>query len=389
MFAHPAVPQEFIRFLERRFSLDLTVPKLNSLKPISQTIRLLSERLTRKKFRSDFIESGYLNNPIFRQAYLMYFTTCNFLKIHYPLEEIARSVFFKNKKKLKLLDLGSGTGTLIYGAAFWCAQNYPDTKIEFTAMDQSAESLKEFEIDFRSFDFPHALHCRTHDMERAFEFEERYDLIVGANFLNELSDDGRENILGNLERHLAHDGFVVLIEPALLETSRVLLKFRDRAVGQGWSVYAPCFTQKMCPALMNDNDWCHHDWPWERPKFIELIDELIGNIKKSLKFSYIVLTQTDRHLSDFLNGRNYENQFRVVSELFKEKGRKRIFLCNDLGRKECVKNNRDDSESNSAFDQMERYEVVQIKPFEIRKNDVKILEDSEVVKVDVISRRSK
>ncbi|MBX7151851.1 small ribosomal subunit Rsm22 family protein [bacterium] len=384
----PALPLDFIAFLERRFMIDLMSPKTNALKPVSQTIRLLSEQLSRPKFRKDFTNSVYLNQPAFRQAYLLYFSSCNLLKIHFPLDEISHSGFFENKKNIKILDLGTGTGTLVYGSAFWFQQYHPHTQIDFTAIDQSAESLKEFETDFRSFKFPHTLRCQTYDLERILNIEERYDLIIGANFLNELSDEGRENVLSNLQKHLAYDGFVILIEPALLETSRVLLNFRDRAVEKSWSVYAPCFTKKMCPALQNDNDWCHHDWTWERPAFIEVIDELIGNIKKSLKFSYVVLTQTDRHLSDFLNGRDYENQFRVVSELFKEKGRKRIFLCNDLGRKEFVKNNRDDSESNSAFDQLERYDLVQIRPFEIRKSDVKILEKSEVLKMSSIKLKT-
>jgi hypothetical protein len=155
---------------------------------------------------------------------------------------------------------------------------------------------------------------------------------------------------------------------------------RDRLIQKGWFVYAPCFTFKNCPALTDEKDWCHHDIHWDRPEFIAVIDEMIGHIRKSLKFSYLVLSRQDIHLSDFIfPKRDFTNQFRVVSDMFKEKGRRRVYLCNDLGRCECLKNKRDDSDRNEIFDELELYDVVQMNGL-AKKKQIKQIQKETVVK---------
>ena len=378
------LPEEYISFLETTFHINLREPKAKDLKAIAQTVHRISEALTRKKFREEFIKSTYMNDDVFRQAYLLYFTTCNLLKIFYPLSEIALSSFFEKKKDMKVLDLGSGTGTMIFGFSLWhdswrqtSARQGGLESLNFTACDQSQNALQELKQNFEKLCSAHKIETHSADIETITPLPQKFDLITGANFLNEVSETANSKVLEILRQNLKDDGFAILIEPALIETSRALLAFRDRALTTGLHVYSPCFTQKNCHALIHAGDWCHHAMEWERPKFIEVIDKMVGNIKKSLKFSYIVLTKQDVHLGDFLfKERNFETQFRVVSELFNEKGRKRIFLCNDLGRNSFIKNNRDDLKTNESFDELKRYDVVEIKKFEVRKNDVQIQKES-------------
>ena len=110
---------------------------------------------------------------------------------------------------------------------------------------------------------------------------------------------------------------------------------------------------------------------------------MVGHIRKSLKFSYLILSRRNIHLSEFIAPkRNFTNQFRVVSDLFKEKGRRRIFLCNDLGRNECLKNKRDNSEKNGAFDDLELYDIIQIDSLSEKNKVKKIEKESTVARIE-------
>jgi len=373
------LPEAYVALLEDILKINLRIPNHKELKPFAQVVQKISEGLTRKPLRDDFIESAYMNDDAFRQAYLLYFTSCNLPKIFYPLSEMERSDYFVQRKELKALDLGSGAGAMIFGLSYWISDRYKNLALHFTACDQSEKALNDLRNHFGRMNFSYTLDLREGPIESYKPSSQKFDLITGGNFLNELQSSDHERILGILSNHLADDGFMILIEPALMDTSRALLMLRDSALEKGMHVYAPCFTQKNCPALMHPGDWCHHTMDWERPKFIEVIDEMIGNIRKSLKFTYVVLTKRNDHLGDYVfEKRNFESQFRTVSDSFKEKGRRRIFLCNNLGRTSFIKNKRDGSETNSVFDRLERYDIVQIEKFEVRKNDVKIGKESMV-----------
>ncbi len=375
------VPDQYITQLEKYLSIRLYDPVPKTLAEFAKTIHEISEGLNKRL--SKFIQTPYLENETARRAYLLYYTTCNLLKIYYPLTELERSGFFERVESLNVLDLGAGTGTMLCGLSFWLDQFPKKTGVRFTGCDHASGTLAELELFYRQLGFNHSVAVCQANLENKSTFQEKFDLITGANFLNELSETGRNNVLEILKNDLHEDGFAIFIEPASVEASRTLLRFRDAALHQGWFVYAPCLTHKDCPALSRENDWCHHSVKWQRPKFIEIIDGMIGNVKTSLKFSYLILSRRNAHVTDFmLPKRNFETQFRVVSELFEEKGRSRAFLCNDLGRNNFLKNKRDRSASNRDFDELERYDLVQIEPFTVKKNQMQIEKDSKISKLN-------
>ncbi len=377
------LPPSYLSALESYFDIPLEDPIPKKLKPFAATIAEMSKGLKKKKEREEFISGPYLNDPAICDAYLLYYTTCNLLKIYHPLDEIDRSGFFKTNRNMNVLDIGSGTGTMIYGMSLWLQALYPDNRIRFTAWDRSSLALRILEKFHSRVGGLDTLQTSIKDLEDPVTVSDTFHLITGGNVMNELAGGGEQNLLNLAEKFLHPDGFVILIEPALKESSRRLLQFRDRVVQNGWFVYAPCFTQNPCPALKQEDDWCHHDMDWERPAFIGVLDEMIGHIRKSLKFSYLILSRKDTHLADFLfPQRDFRGQFRVVSEILKEKGRRRLFVCNDHGRCECQKNNRDDNPGNEAFDDLTRYGIAEISGW-VEKKELRLIEkETRVVRVN-------
>ena len=115
---------------------------------------------------------------------------------------------------------------------------------------------------------------------------------------------------------------MVILEPALRETSRDLLAVRDQLVAGGLHVVAPCLWAGPCPALARDRDWCH-DATFEPA-------EVVGQRPRRVDFSYLALRATGEPSSD-------PSLFRVVSDLLEEKGRLRLFGCGPAGRHPLVR----------------------------------------------------
>jgi hypothetical protein len=189
-----------------------------------------------------------------------------------------------------------------------------------------------------------------------------YDLIIVANCLNELFGRARHSLkeksglTGELLGLLAPHGTLMLLEPALRETSRALHQIRDLLlVEKRCTVYSPCLHDGNCPALANPKDWCHEERAWETPASIQRIDHQVGLIKDALKFSYLLLRTDGRTIVE-----RSPHTFRMVSELRKLKGDTRAWLCNELGRSEVGRLERALSDCNSSWDQCQRGTIVKI-----------------------------
>lgn len=243
----------------------------------------------------------------------------------------------------RVLDLGAGTG-----AATGALQRRFGRELSITGVDRVAGPGIDVVADLRR-GTPAVLRPDG----RAGD--QRFDLIVAAHVLNELRLDAaaQTQLVTSWARELmSPNGWMVLIEPALRETSRGLLELRDRLVQAGMVVVAPCLHQQACPALARPRDWCHDT---------AVVVESEHGARWRVDFSYLVL-QAGRGTT-VAPGAAHDGspaQFRVVSDRLEEKGRLRIFGCGPTGRQPLVRQDRDATEANAAFGSLNRGDLVNV-----------------------------
>ena len=95
--------------------------------------------------------------------------------------------------------------------------------------------------------------------------------VVNELFPGPDADARRAGLLEEALELLAPGGSLVVIEPALRDTSRALLHVRDLLVARGFAVRAPCLFRGPCPALLRETDWCHAERPVEPPPLVAQI----------------------------------------------------------------------------------------------------------------------
>lgn len=383
------VPDDYITSLEEVLGTPLGKDALHTpatkrmLAEAAKTVQQISEGLTQD--RASFVKSKYLKKHDQRRAYLLYYVTTNFLKLWPPLRELAQSGFF-DRNEIAHLDLGSGPGTAAFGLWSYLDSIQSSTKCSSLLTDSLDENLKEAEKALRPFakrvSNATTLATTTWDIRNttipdAVEKGAPYDIITLMNVVNELPEEMDDALIDRLLSLVKDDGAIIMIEPSTREVSRRSLRFRDRSVAKGAFVYAPCTKYGGCPALIDADDWCHTEVRWERPPFIKYIDDIAGTLRLSLKYTYAVFLKQDKHLSDrHQPARNFSTTGRIVSEVFLEKGRTRLILCNQEGRREHVMNTRDKTGENREILKAERYDLVVTRNLEVREHDVKVTEGS-------------
>ena len=358
--------------------------KSRDLQRLSLKVKQLSDYFTKKQEeRPQF----YLEDKDLMAAYLAYFLPSNLLKINKPLLELTNhsqgNLLSPSGKKMSILDLGCGPGTASLGVINFLANGQvfeKEIELSITAADNTQQNIDEANIMMRRLweAYSDNLSARNitslttkclkldmRDSGRQLE-NEKYDLVILSNSIGETlqnetaGSEGAKMIDSLIINHLKKDGSLLVIEPALRESSRRLLKVRDEILkGENINLYSPCITQAECEALINKKDWCHEGYVWEKSSLIKEIDSRTGFNKSLLKYSYIILREDGKKFEDGLLEEGVE-YFRVVSDLLVMKGEKKIFLCGKRGRIQVGRLDRHRSESNEGFDEMKRGDVVEI-----------------------------
>ena len=321
--------------------------------------------------------ADYLADRDLRRAYLLYFFPVNYAKVAGLLREMPALP----ARPLRILDVGSGPGTAslaVLDHLTRLGQTGHDGS-EVIAVDRNRLALQEAEALWtvlsggRAEKPVHAFRTRQADAERAdaqapWKKEGPFDLVILANSLNELHCSAadpvadRVTMLESLLKALAPDGTLMVIEPALRETTRALHQVRDRLVAKGpATVYSPCLHERPCLALVREGDWCHEERPWTPPGVIQEIDRAVGFIKDALKFSYLLLRKDGLTIA-----MRKPDVYRVVSEVMVMKGDRRAWLCNEEGRPLVGRLEKARSEANAAFDRWHRGAIVRVDQIERR-----------------------
>jgi len=324
------------------------------------------------------VSRPYLEDRIYLAAYMTYFMPVNLSKIQILLGESPGDAFVKSpQERFAVLDVGSGPGTAGLAVLDWVHRHHESLAgtLSVVALDASGSALRHgeklWDIYCRTAAITGA-RLRSHeaDLERAFSgplgdevsAAGPYDLIILANCLNEMflgcrdPIDHRVTLVTDLLSLLTPLGTVMIVEPALRETSRALHQVRDRLLQENrCTVYSPCLHELDCPALIHPDDWCHEERSWNPPSHILEIDEKVGFIKDALKFSYLMLRKDGRTIAP-----RDPQTFRIVSELRELKGDTRAWVCNELGRSEIGRLDRAESGVNAAWSECQRGTIVRI-----------------------------
>jgi len=173
---------------------------------------------------------------------------------------------------------------------------------------------------------------------------------------------------------VAPGGSLVVMEPALRDTSRALLRLRDRLVERGFAVRAPCLFRGACPALARESDWCHAERPVEPPPLVAQLARAAGLRREAVKMSYLVLAPRGEGWAAPPPGR----VFRIVSEPLAGKGRLRYMGCGPEGRMGLSLQEKHLADRNRGFERLLRGDVVEVTGGEPRGDGWALDADSSV-----------
>jgi SAM-dependent methyltransferase len=326
------------------------------LREVAGGVVRLSTGLTRDR---ELAGARYLDDARLLGAYLLFYWPISYLQARGVLSELP------SPPKVAL-DLGSGPGPLAFAALDAGAAHV-------TAGDRAKGALATArELGRLAGRAGAALTTREWNPTAGLPLAgllggARPDVILLGHVLNELwKGEGaaarRAALLEEARGLLAPGGSLVVIEPALRDTSRALLAVRDLLVAGGAAVRAPCLFRGACPALLRESDWCHAERAIVPPRLVAQIGKAAGLRKEAVKMSYLVLAPPGEGWAAPPPGR----VFRIVSEPLAGKGRLRYMGCGPEGRLGLALQAKHVDDGNRPFEGLLRGDVVALEGAEPR-----------------------
>lgn len=340
---------------------------------------------------------GYMQDKNFLGAYLLYYWIISYLQISFIANDIKCSA---QTNKIRILDLGSGPAPAT-AALLDSISDAKNVQVEVTLVDSSEKALtlakKILQKEFPNVEVKCVV-CNFENKEVALT--EDFDFIVSCHALNELwknkTDciEKRSLFLKKVSSHLAQNGAMIICEPALLLTSRNLIKVRDILLQKGLNVISPCmFSDKkkclQCPVLQTENHTCHAEVKWAPVEPVASLAKEAGLDRESVKMTYFVfennvevtyecgakdectvqLTNDCGQKKNIVGTKTAPDEIigRIVSEgMLNKAGRVRFLVCNGNSRI-AVSAKKDDAHAKAiGFFNLQRYDIVKFSSLEIR-----------------------
>lgn len=285
-----------------------------------------------------------------RLAYNLYFMPSNLFRVASVFSELL-TYGMSFPKDTQLLELGTGPGAGLAGflASLKYSSGHKPDQIKAALVEQDVKQLKFAEQFIESYheflDTNTQLTInpfrRKIDLSSGLlpERAPQFDVILMSFFLNEFDEENQEiqsQISKLFHKHLNENGVIVIIEPALKQQSRKLLHLRKLLIAshkkdENFKVLLPCLGSQNCGAFAKEEDWCHEEVSWWRPPYFRVIDKKANLDRKSLPFSYLVISKSKQSLDEILPNLpgKKASRSRLVSPLHKVKNRVEFFVCDE------------------------------------------------------------
>lgn len=286
--------------------LPFTLRDVYPLKPkhramLPSGIRQLSDYLTSDR---ENLPRDYMTRPEFLAAYLHYFLPWNI----YRQGRLLAGLDLDLKPDASVVDLGAGPLTFLH--ALWLARPaLREQGLDYLGVDRSESALKVGRQLFRAMAGPEAWKIKTDNQPAGRKKFPPADLLVMANFINELElsprggrgHRGQEGevsspealLLEKWENQVAADGAILLIEPGVRDAGRQLARIRQAALERGWRIPAPCPHTADCPMPgLRSTPWCHFTFPTgDSPAWLSKLSRQAKMPKDRASLSFLLMTR--------------------------------------------------------------------------------------------------
>lgn len=260
------------------------------------------------------LPGDYLSRPAVLSAYARYFLPWNI----YRQGRLLAGLSLALAPGARILDVGAGP--LTFALALWLAR--PDLRgqsLQYLGVDRSEPVLRLGRSLAAALLGQGPWQVRT---ERGFGGRAAgpprgpaaggaaplaaADLLVVANVLNEMAgiapprgarprQEGQRDVLAELltgwRRSLGPAGRILIVEPGVRASARLLVRIRDTALRDGWSAEAPCPHQGECPLPgQRGGSWCHFNFGVEGvPSWLADLSRQAGLPKENASLSFLLL----------------------------------------------------------------------------------------------------
>lgn len=261
-------------------------------------------------------------------AYVSYYFTRNFIIPLIGLRDLAYcETFQKVPESLRILDMGSGTGAVVFGL-LWLFDCFPSSKVQknIVAVDACAEALERQkqmiadagwnreQIAQIVADISDAGNCIQVLSEAG-----PYNLIFFANSLTEIPAANTFDLIQRLPDILTDEGAIIIAEAQRNYTKNLVKTIAKLAQGWGLHVYYPC-SGDSCPYSFPPYCWVWRYHPYKIPD-IKVEGQLLSEDPKGeLVASWIILTKHPLSIFDTFKERLPDLTWGSIS---KETGNKR------------------------------------------------------------------
>jgi precorrin-6B methylase 2 len=278
-----------------------------------------------------------------------FFTIADAMKIALPLAELAARGALPERRPLRVVDVGAGCGAMTLGALAWLR-----APLDVVAIDRDARALRIAAAAVRALaervGVATTFTARVADVARA-ELPS-CDIVTIGSVLNELPEPARVPLVARALAAIGEDGAVIVVEPALRETTRALHALRDDVIARALGhVFAPCTRAAApCTALADPDDWCHEERALELPPRAAALARATHLRDGAMKFAYLVLRRRAGVIDD--------TAWRVVAAPHATKGKLELVGCGAPGRAIVRLLHRDRSAANRALERARRGDVI-------------------------------
>lgn len=323
-------------------------------------------------------------------ARLLFFTIADLPKIAYPLAEVLHQKGISNKK-LKILDIGAGCGTLTFGA--------------LGLLKHEIEQCWMLDHDEEALAFARQLYAKASQMRHSptgplktvqaditqlqsiRDLNQRFDLILVGNLFTELDEKKHQPILAALIEKLETNGILIVIEPATQRSSEALHTQRIRLMNANpnLKLYGPCPSPKPCPMLnLPERDaWCHEIRIWQLPpEKLRKLSAACGLRRRDLKFSYFSIGKSDDQDGTLEKADRRPNIYRVIGSIQRTKGKRLLNLCHEGKIHTLLRLDRYRSDENRIFEKLKRGFFVEFEALGARKDFLEINEKTRLTILD-------